>query len=128
MHILNLCLIYFKIIWALAVLCEHMYKKFEINLTKIKGSCQLGRKVVNSKRVLPLVFSVELLFHKLLTKWKACKIIFLVRAVDFLKVGKKYIKHPWFPVYWYTLNDLDFLVRIRQLLGKVLFFFDRIET
>ena len=23
-----------------------MYKKFEMNLTKIKGDCQLGRKVV----------------------------------------------------------------------------------
>ena len=33
-----------------------MHKKFEIRLTKIKGSCQLGRKVVthNSKSDLPL--------------------------------------------------------------------------
>ena len=34
-----------------------MHKKFEINRTKIKGVCQLGRKVVthNSKSDLPLV-------------------------------------------------------------------------
>ena len=34
-----------------------MQKKFEINQTKIKGGCQLGRKVVthNSKSDLPLV-------------------------------------------------------------------------
>ena len=34
-----------------------MHKKFEINRTKIKGSCQLGRKVVthNSRSDLPLV-------------------------------------------------------------------------
>ena len=33
------------------------YKKFEINRTKIKGSCQLGRKVVthDSKSDLPLI-------------------------------------------------------------------------
>ena len=33
-----------------------MHKKFEINWTKIKGSCQLGRKMVtqNSKSDLPL--------------------------------------------------------------------------
>ena len=53
---LNLSLIYFKITWALAILLEHMHKKFEINRTKIKGGCQLGRKVVthNSKSDLPL--------------------------------------------------------------------------
>ena len=36
-----------------------MHKKFEINQTKIKGSCQSGRKVVphNSKSDLPLVIS-----------------------------------------------------------------------
>ena len=36
-----------------------MHKKFEINRTKIKGSCQSGRKKVthNSKSDLPLVFN-----------------------------------------------------------------------
>ena len=36
---------------------EHMPKKFEINRTKIKGSCQSGKKVVShdSKSALPLV-------------------------------------------------------------------------
>ena len=43
---LNLCLIYFKITWALAILLEHKHKKFETNRTKIKGGCQSGRKVV----------------------------------------------------------------------------------
>ena len=42
---------------AWAILWEYMHKKFEINRTKIKGSCQLGRKVVthNSKSDLTLV-------------------------------------------------------------------------
>ena len=54
---LNLCLIYFKITCALAILLEHMQKKFEINLTKIKGCCQSRRKVVthNPKSDLPLL-------------------------------------------------------------------------
>ena len=36
-----------------------MHKKFEINLTKIMGGCQSGRKVVthDSKRDLPLVLA-----------------------------------------------------------------------
>ena len=51
----NLCLIYFKITWALAILLD---KKFEINWTKIKGSCQSGRKVAtqDSKSDLPLAW------------------------------------------------------------------------
>ena len=54
----NLCLNYLKITSALAILLEHMHKKFEINRTKINGSCQSGRKVVphNSKSDLPLVW------------------------------------------------------------------------
>ena len=38
------------------MILEHMHKKFEINLTKIIGGCQSGRKVVthNSKSDLPL--------------------------------------------------------------------------
>ena len=59
---LNLCLIYFKITWALPILLESMHKKFQINRTKIKGCCQSGRKVVtkihNSKSDLPLVLLV----------------------------------------------------------------------
>ena len=53
---LNLCLIYFKITWPLATLLEHIHNKFEMNRTKIKGGCQLGRKEVthNSKSDLPL--------------------------------------------------------------------------
>ena len=41
---------------SLAILLEHMHKKFEINGTKIKGGCLLERKVVthNSKSDLPL--------------------------------------------------------------------------
>ena len=48
--------IYFKISWILAMLLEHMHKKFEINRTKIKGGYQSGRKVAahNSKSDLPL--------------------------------------------------------------------------
>ena len=38
-----------------------MHKKFEMNQTKMKGSCQLERKVVthDSKSDLPLVLSVN---------------------------------------------------------------------
>ena len=46
---LNLCLIYFKTTLALAILLEHMHKKFEINRTKIKSVCQSGRKAVTHK-------------------------------------------------------------------------------
>ena len=40
----------------LAILLEHMPKKFEINQTKIKGGCRSGRKVAphNFKSDLPL--------------------------------------------------------------------------
>ena len=56
---LNLCLIYFKVKGALAILLEHMYKKFEINWTKIKIGCQSARKVIphDSKSDLPLASS-----------------------------------------------------------------------
>ena len=56
----NLCLIYFKITSALAILLKHVHNKFDINRTKIKDGCQLGRKVVthNSKSDLPLVCSI----------------------------------------------------------------------
>ena len=37
---------FWKNTWALAILLEHMQKKFEINQTKIKGGWQSGRKVV----------------------------------------------------------------------------------
>ena len=42
-----------------------MHKKFEINQTKIKGGCQLGRKVVphNSKSDLPLTTKLFCLFQ-----------------------------------------------------------------
>ena len=58
---LNLCLIFFKITWALAILLEHMHKKFEKQQTKNKCGCQSGRKVVthNSKSDLPLVWATE---------------------------------------------------------------------
>ena len=53
---LNICLFYFKITWELAILLEHMHRKFEINRTKIKAGCQSGRKMVthNCKSDLPL--------------------------------------------------------------------------
>ena len=40
----------------LAILSEHMHKKFQINRTKIKGGCHSVRKVItnNSKSELPL--------------------------------------------------------------------------
>ena len=43
-----------------------MHKKFEINQTKIRGSCQSGRKVVthNSKSDLPLAILLEHMHKK----------------------------------------------------------------
>ena len=43
-----------------------MHKKFEINWTQIKGSCQSGRKVVthNSKSDLPLAILLEHMHKK----------------------------------------------------------------
>ena len=60
---LNLCVIYFKITLALAILLEHMHKKFRIKRTKIKGGCQSRRKAGthNSKSDLPLVSTSHLL-------------------------------------------------------------------
>ena len=54
-------------------LSEHMYKKFEIDRAKIKGSCQSGRNVVtyDSKSNLPLV-SKSLLLNRLLIKQTKC--------------------------------------------------------
>ena len=42
---------------SLAILLEHMHKKFEKNRTKIRAGCQSGRKVVahNSKSDLSLI-------------------------------------------------------------------------
>ena len=61
---LNLCLLYFKITWILIMLLEHMHKKFEINRTKFKGSCQSGRKMVphDSKSDSPLILDHFQLF------------------------------------------------------------------
>ena len=58
---LRLTQIYFKITRELAILLEHMHKKFEISGTKIKGGCQSGRKVVahDSKSDLPSEVSRE---------------------------------------------------------------------
>ena len=43
---LNLCLICFKIAWALSILFKHMHKKFDINHKKVKCGCHSGGKVV----------------------------------------------------------------------------------
>ena len=51
----------------------HMHKRFEINHTKIKGGCQLGRKVLahDSTSDLPLVFFIEMtkVFERFLNFW-----------------------------------------------------------
>ena len=46
----------FTISSEVAFIFEHMLKKFKLNRTKIKGGCQLRRKVVthNAKSDLPL--------------------------------------------------------------------------
>ena len=46
---------------SVCILLEHMYKKFEINGTKIKGGCQSVRYEVphDSKSDLPLVQSLK---------------------------------------------------------------------
>ena len=67
----NLCLTYFKIKWALAILLEHMQKKAEINRTKIKDGCQSERKVVphDSKSDLPLMFFIGTFLTRRLMYW-----------------------------------------------------------
>ena len=47
-----------------------MHKKFEINRTKIKGGCQLGRKVVpyDSKSDLPLIRNTNMRLKHFLQK------------------------------------------------------------
>ena len=71
---LNLCPIYLKFIWALATLSEHMHKKFEVNWTKIKGGCQLERKVsqLNSYSKMPLVcyWEINNLKNSMLLRYK----------------------------------------------------------
>ena len=65
-----------------------MHKKFEINRTKIKGGCKLGRKVVthNSKSDLPLVNIV--FFTELISN------IFLEKSM--FHSGKNPVKLSWF--------------------------------
>ena len=59
---------------ALAILLEHMHKRFEINQTKIKGRCQSGRKVVphDSKSDLPLTAAKPIILRgkTLLNYWQ----------------------------------------------------------
>ena len=52
-----------------------MHKKFEINLTNIKGGCQSGRKVVahNSKSDLPLLLLLKQTLKKKVNKRKKTK-------------------------------------------------------
>ena len=56
---LNLCLIYIKLL---------VHVQFEVNRTKIKGGCQLGRKVVthNSNRDLPLLSWLQNMSNRLI--------------------------------------------------------------
>ena len=49
---------------------EHMHKKFEINRTKIKGSCQSGRKVETHDSKSDLLLVMEQIILKTL---EACK-------------------------------------------------------
>ena len=103
---LNLCLIYFKITWTLAKLLEHKHKKFDINQTKIKGSCQSGRKVVthNSKSDLPLGpqnepnwHLIETIYQAFQTKWKK-RYFFFSWFVGY----PPYVWHMWGLNKWAT--------------------------
>ena len=91
---LNLCLIYFKITRALAILLKHTYKKFDINRTKIEGGCQSERKVVtnNSKSDLPLVSNEAIIVRLLRQKYT------LKNQTIFKKCARHYFKldlhHP----------------------------------
>ena len=66
---LNLCLIYFKTTWELAILLEHMHKKFEINRTKIKGDCQSGRKVVHHDSKIVRIYTISWKLKHLQDLW-----------------------------------------------------------
>ena len=95
---LNLCLIYFKIAWALVILLENMHKKFELNQTKIKGSCQLGRKVAthNSKSDLPLA---------------DCRQLWLTSSIMKQSTQGNFIEHFQVSKYIPKLSKLSFLLR-----------------
>ena len=93
---LNLCLIYFKIAWALAILLEHMHKKFEINQKKIKGGFYLERKVVtkNSNSDLPLVKTYMVHVKSCLWKDKVCFGHFLsLNSLQRTKVQQTFFDH-----------------------------------
>ena len=56
----NLCSIYRKARLAGVTITEYMYKNFRVNLTKIKGGCQMVMKVAQliSYRNFPLLHSL----------------------------------------------------------------------
>jgi len=67
-----------------------MHKKFEINLTKIKGGCQSGRKVVthNSKCDLPLK-TTKKIFWKTSKNGPLCYMYHVVRTDGYRGKAKK---------------------------------------
>ena len=71
-----------------------MHKKFEINPTKIKGSCQSGRKVAthNSKSDLPLDFSTNTV-DTLPEKTLICKIYDLTRPA-LVRLARVWFGYP----------------------------------
>ena len=124
---LNLCLIYCKITWALAILLEYMHKKFEIDLTKIEGGCQSGRKVVihNSKSDLTLArddSNIEINSFDRLHGWyvspsndtAAIKMIKIISMKSLTKKWKKSKIHHstrWIKIYL-SFNFLLYMVEL----------------
>ena len=82
-----------------------MHEKLEINLTKIKGSCQLGRKVVthNSKSDLPLENNYKYSNATQIPKSISCKNNFYFRCYSDLADRKKCREGTWYNEGW---NDV----------------------
>ena len=64
-----------KTTWALAILLEHMHKKFEVNRTKIKGGRQLRTKAApkESRNNLALAILLEHMHKKFEINWTKSK-------------------------------------------------------
>ena len=79
-----------------------MHKKFGINRTKIKGSCQLGKKVGthNSKSDLPLGLAVIAITFANMYQPK------LVISIDFFEHDFSTVSNLYFKEFWTSKFNL----------------------
>ena len=113
---INLCLIYFKIKWALATLLEHIHKKFEINRTKIKGGCQSERKVVTHDCKWFLGLQKWWNFSQLVRLFRITKFVHIGSLIEFgtkttlesiLNFSFHWHLHPYDQLFLISFVELD---------------------